>query len=230
MPPTALARTSHSTIVSAPGSGADRLHPTVVPPPVGRFHAGRRVDNRPESLPQWRVSSTSSEVAIAVGRLLGGTAAVGDQTAEVLTTSHVVRVILDGPHSISTEMRLWGPKGVLHHCDGARFLTPAKVQGTPCGCPDSAKERVALAKVLRAPQPETTVTFRLADHYSLGWFEFSSPSRMLADEAGDIRTKLSSVVGEALCELSLDLVTVTVAGSADVSFRRPRLNVIGPWS
>ena len=147
-----------------------------------------------------------------------------------MTGSPAVRVVLDGARSVSIEMRLWGPKGLVHHCDGALLLSPAEVRGAPCGCPGSSEERVALAKVLQAPQPETTVTFRLAEHYGLGRFEFSSPSRMLADEACEVRAQLSGIAGEALCELALELVTVTVAGGIEVSFRKPTLKVIGPWN
>ncbi|MFJ4680676.1 hypothetical protein [Kitasatospora sp. NPDC088783] len=196
---------------------------------VGRFHTGRRTDNRPESLPNWRVSSTTPETAAAVSQLLGGTQA-DDWAQGVVTGSPAVRIVLDGAGSVVTEMRLWGPKGLVHHCDGALFLSPAEVRGAPCGCPSSSEERAALAKMLKAPQPETTVTFRLAGHYGLGRFEFSSPSRMLADETPEIRAQLAGFVGEALCELALELVTVTVAGNVELSFRKPTLKVIGPWS
>jgi hypothetical protein len=203
--------------------------PTPDSPVVGRFHTGRRIDNRPESLPNWLVSTTTPETAAAVSQLLGGTP-VDDWAQGVVTGSPAVRVILDGARSVATEMRLWGPKGLVHHCDGALFLSPTEVQGDPCGCPSSSEERAALARMLKAPQPTTTVTFRLAEHYDLGRFEFSSPSRLLADEAGDIRAQLSGIAGEALCELALELVTVTVAGGVEVSFRRPTLKVIGAWS
>ncbi|MFJ5882933.1 hypothetical protein [Kitasatospora cineracea] len=195
---------------------------------MGRFHAGRRIGNRPESLPNWRVSTTTPEIAAAVSHLLGGTSA-DDCVDEVVTGSPAVRIVLDGACSVTTEMRLWGPKGVVHHCDGALFLSPAKVRGNPCGCPASSEERAALAKALKAPQPTTTVTFRLAERYGLGRFEFSSPSRMLADEACEIRARLSALTGEVLCELALELVTVTVAGGAEVSFRKPTLKIIKPW-
>ncbi|MEU9129236.1 hypothetical protein AB0D08_14215 [Kitasatospora sp. NPDC048540] len=196
---------------------------------VGRFHTGRRTDNRPESLPNWRVSTVTPDTGVAVARLLGG-APADDWAQGVVTGSPAVRIVLDGARSVSTEMRLWGPKGLVHHCDGALFLSPTEVRGAPCGCPDSSEERVALAKMLQAPQPETAVTFRLAEDYGLGRFQFSSPSRMIADEAGEIRAQLSGITGEALCELALELVTVTVAGGVEVSFRRPTLKVIGPWS
>ncbi|MFJ9775596.1 hypothetical protein ACIRVF_30855 [Kitasatospora sp. NPDC101157] len=196
---------------------------------VGRFHTGRRIDNRPESLPNWRVSATTSETAAAISQLLGG-ATADDWTQGVVTGSPAVRVVLDGADSVTTELRLWGPKGLVHHCDGVLFLSPTEVQGTPCGCPESSEERAALAKKLRAPQPATTVVFRLAGRYDLGRFEFSSPSRLLADAAVKTRTQLAGIAGEALCELALELVTVTVGGGVEVSYRKPTLTVLGPWS
>ncbi|MFI1865688.1 hypothetical protein [Streptomyces jumonjinensis] len=54
-----------------------------------------------------------------------------------------------------------------------------------------------------------------------------SPSRLLADDAPEIRSQLSSITGEALGGLSLDLVTVS--GGVEVSFRKPSLKIIGPW-
>ncbi|MER5638328.1 hypothetical protein ABT095_15370 [Kitasatospora sp. NPDC002227] len=196
---------------------------------VGRFHTGRRIDNRPESLPNWRVSTTTPETAAAISQLLGGTTA-DDWAQGVVTGSPAVRVVLDGVDSVTTELRLWGPQGLVHHCDGALFLSPTEVQGTPCGCPESSEERAALAKKLRAPQPATTVVFRLAGRYDLGRFEFSSPSRILADAAVTTRAQLAGIAGEALCELALELVTVTVGGGVEVSYRKPTLTVLGPWS
>lgn len=227
---TATARKYYLTSPTAPTVGTDDQRAAPDAPPAGRFHMGRRIDNRPESLPHWRVTSPNMETATAVAQLLGGSAIPNDKAVEVLTTAPVVRIVLDGVRSVTTEMRLWGPKGLVHHCDGTLFLSPTDARGNPCGCPSSSEERAKLAKMLKAPQPETTVNFRLAEYYDLGRFGFSSPSRLLADEAPEIRAQLAAITGEALCELALELVTVTVAGGAEVSFRRPTLKVIGPWS
>ncbi|MFF2657671.1 hypothetical protein ACFVUH_09950 [Kitasatospora sp. NPDC058032] len=230
MPATALVRNSPITTASAPVLGADDQRAAIEPPPVGQFHSGRRVDNRPESLPCWRVSVPTVDTAAGVAQSLGGSAVPSGENVDVLTTSPTVRIVLDGSRCVVTEMHLWGPRGLVHHCDGVLFLSPTEVRGNPCGCPTSSPERAMLAKKLQAPQPKTTVTFRLADHYGLGRFEFSSPSRMLADESSEIRSQLSRITGEALCELALELVTITVSSGVDVSFRRPALKVIGPWS
>ena len=179
---------------------------------------------------EWRVSDLTAESAATVAQLLGGTPVPGDRDVEVLTSSSRVRIVLEGAQSVATEMRLWGPQGLVHHCDGILFLSPSAVEGTPCGCPKSSDERALLAKKLQAPNPVTSVSFRLAECYGIGRFEFSSPSRILADAAPEIRNQLSRISGEALCELALELVTVAVSGGVEVSYRMPTLSVLGPWS
>ncbi|GAA3056355.1 hypothetical protein GCM10020229_80150 [Kitasatospora albolonga] len=195
---------------------------------AGRFHSGRRVGNCPESLATWRVCGTSGEMTSAVAGLLGGVPQTTGDGTEVVTSSASVRVVLAGAPAVATELRLWGTKGLEHHCDGVLFLSPASRRGTPCGCPASPAGRAELARSLRAPQPDTTVTFRLADAYGLGEFVFSSPSQLLADDTPGIRERLGEIGGETLAELAIELVTVALGG-VEVSFRKTTLTVIGPW-
>ncbi|BAJ29919.1 MULTISPECIES: hypothetical protein [Kitasatospora] len=199
------------------------LWPTA--PTTGRFYTGRRKENRPESLPSWRLSDTTAETASAVALVLGGLPTLDDGQADLVTRSAVLPVVLDSPAAVSTELRLWGPKGLVHHCDGTLFLSPSDLRGMPCGCPVSAGERSALAKRLQAPQPETTVSFRLAGHPELGRFEFRSPSRLFADSAAEVRSRLVGATGDTICRLALELVTVLVSGGAELSFRAPRLAI-----
>ncbi|MEV7777723.1 hypothetical protein [Kitasatospora sp. NPDC088351] len=228
MPITAVARNPHVTIPSAPVHGAREQCAVATPPPAGQFHTGRRVGNRPESLPNWRLTDTTEEIAEAVARAFGGVPMTDGALADLITTSPVLPIVLDSADSVTTQFRLWGPKGLIHHCDGERFLSPSDRHGTVCGCPTAPDERAALAKALQAPQPDTTVSFRLAGHRYLGRFEFRSPSRLFADSAAEVRAQLAEAVGETRCELALELITVPATGGIELSFRTPRLTVVRP--
>ncbi|MFF4531424.1 hypothetical protein ACFY1P_19400 [Streptomyces sp. NPDC001407] len=192
---------------------------------AGYFHCGRLVNNRPQSLPGWRITTGDAEVAKEVARLMGGLPEEWDSSCgdylEVLTSAARTCVIIEGPSALTTEMRLWKRSQLVHHCDGTSLLSPEELQGYPCGCPPTMAERKAAAKAFRGPQPITSLTFRLADAPSLGLFLLRSMSWKLAEDACGALETLGRASGPALAELCLDLVELTTSGGRTVAYRKP---------
>ncbi|MFI2242390.1 recombination directionality factor [Streptomyces chrestomyceticus] len=200
---------------------------------AGRFRSGRMVGNRPESLPTWRVTAGDPKVAEAVAQLMGGTPAEwetsGEDHNEVITTSDSVLVVIDGVKALTADMKLWGRSGLIHHCDGVESLLDED-RGEPCGCPALMEDRKAQAKLGRGPQPNVNLVFRLAEDYELGKFRFQSTSWKLAEVVHEIENDLSAHDGEVLASLSLELVEFTTKAGRDVSYRKPVIKVLKPWS
>ena len=86
---------------------------------VGWFRSGRLAYNRPESLSSWRVITGCSEVASKVAKYLGGQPQgdLGEDCVEVLTETSRVPIFLAGSCAIRLEMKQWGVKEIVHHCD-----------------------------------------------------------------------------------------------------------------
>ncbi|MEU6633830.1 hypothetical protein ABZ905_37010 [Streptomyces parvus] len=201
---------------------------------AGRFRSGRQVGNRPEALATWRVTMADPAVADAVSKLMGGSPGEwetsGEDFNEVLTETDKVLIVIDGPGALTADMKLWGRSGLIHHCDGVEFLSPEEDAGTACGCPPLMEDRKAFAKSGRGPQPNTNLVFRLAEDYDLGKFRMLSTSWKLAEVVHEIDASLRQYKGEVLAELSLELVEFTTKTGRDVSYRKPVVKVIKPWS
>jgi hypothetical protein len=197
---------------------------------VGRFHSGRSVNNVPESLSTWRISTGDPTVAEAVSILFGGTPVETDSTSEnyidVLSETDKVLIVIDGPDAISADMKLWNRSQLVHHCDGVEFLSPEEDAGKRCGCPPLFAERKAAAKAFRGPSPSINIRFRLADDYDLGEFRFQSGAWTLAEVLHEVENALSRIDGEALAELSLELVEYTTKAGRAVSYRKPVIKVL----
>src|SRR5690606_11528320 len=91
---------------------------------VGRFRSGYQVDNRPQSLGAWRVTTGDPEVAARVHELFGGDSpqewdAKGEDILEVFTAAAEVDVILEGASAIRQRMVLRNMNGeVIRAGDG----------------------------------------------------------------------------------------------------------------
>ncbi|GGR71283.1 hypothetical protein GCM10010252_06990 [Streptomyces aureoverticillatus] len=201
---------------------------------VGRFHAGRLVNGVPEQLSEWKVTTGDPEVAAAVAQLMGGQPEETDSTSEnfieVLTSQSKVKIVLSGADAVTSDMKLWNGSNLIHHCDGVEYLSPDEDRGKSCGCPALMEDRKAAAKSKRGPAPSIAVTFRLAEDYDLGLFRFQTGSWKLAETLHEIGNALDKVNGEALAELSLELVEYTTKKGRDVSYRKPVIRVLKSWN
>ena len=198
---------------------------------VGTFHLGRSLDNRPEALASWRVTTGSSPVAAHIGAILGGRpescpAGIDTDAVEVLTSSARVRVILDGPDAVQFSMRRWGRTGLLHHCDGTRLLSTDDSAGQPCGCPATFEERKARAKAGLGPQPSTTVSFRLAGATHLGVFQFGSRSWHFAKSVPSMRATLGAIPGASIWDLSITRIEHGSRSGAVYTYTAPTLQAL----
>jgi hypothetical protein len=203
---------------------------------VARFYMGRQVDNQPEALSEWRVMTAEPGTAQAIAQLFGGqpveTDSSADKFIEVLTTSAKIPVILDGPKAISSDMKLWNRGKLVHHCDGVDFLSHAdeKRIGTACGCPTLFAERKQAARDYMGPAPAINVRFRLADDPDLGVCHFQTTSWTLAEVLHEHDDALRRIGGEALGELSIELVEYTTKKGRHVEYLKPVLKVVKSWN
>lgn len=201
---------------------------------VGQFHSGMMVDGKPLSLAEWRFSTGDRAIADAVSQLFGGVAEETDSANEnfiqVLTERETIPVVLSGPSAIHSDMKLWNRSKLIHHCDGVDFLSPDDKAGKPCGCPSLFAERKQAAKDYMGPSPAITVRFRLADDYDLGEFKFKTGSWTMAEVLHEYDNALSRVDGEALCELTLELVEYVTKAGRNVSYRKPVIKVLKSYS
>lgn len=200
---------------------------------VGRFHGGKQENGLPVALGEWRVTTGDPDVAAAIARLMGGQPEETDSTSEnfieILTAQSKIKVVLSGSEAVTSDMKLWNGSALIHHCDGVEFLSPDEDRGKACGCPALMEDRKAAAKSKRGPVPSIAVTFRLAEDYDLGLFKFQTGSWKLAETLHEIGNALDKVGGEALAELSLELVEYTTKKGRDVSYRKPVIKVLKSW-
>jgi len=156
---------------------------------VGRFRSGYQVDNRPQSLGAWRVTTGDPEVAARVHELFGGDSpqewdAKGEDILEVFTAAAEVDVILEGASAIRQRMVLRNMNGeVIRAGDGETLDYPEEVAGQPDPqAGQSFAERKEAARVGIGAKPETDIFFRLAADPDLGKFRFHSGSWSLAGD------------------------------------------------
>lgn len=204
---------------------------------VGRFRSGYQINNRPASLEKWRVTTGDPDVAARITELLGGDPAQswdteGEDNLEVFTEAEMVRVILDSPSAIRSEMVLWGRSSAIRRCDGVEQQgvdadDPAR--GQPCACPAAFADRKDAAKKGTGCQPSITVYFRLLDDPDLGRFKFTSGSWSLVRDlhATDVERQLTELGGPAIASLRLEVVEYG-EGRDKRRFIKPVIDILGP--
>ncbi|MGI5436395.1 hypothetical protein ACQEV4_02580 [Streptomyces shenzhenensis] len=194
---------------------------------AGWFRFGRLVDTRPQALSSWRVTTHNSQAAAAITRLLGGLPEEWQTKSadryEVLTDTSNVRIVLDGPHCITNDMKKWSINGLSHHCDGQQFLSPHRVKGDPCGCPDSVEERKERARSRLGPQPNSEIVFRIDEIPNLGYFRMHSISWKFAESVALILNLMNSTRDKLACALSLVVVELKSATGGTATCRQPLL-------
>ncbi|MFB7665645.1 hypothetical protein ACFC1R_17095 [Kitasatospora sp. NPDC056138] len=199
---------------------------------VGRFLMGKSVDNMPMALSRWRISTNNPGTAETVARLFGGTPEEIENDAEKVisidTDRAAMPVVLDGLSAVYGDWKLWNRSKLVHHCDGAKFLSPENKVGQPCGCPPLLAERRQAAKDFRGPSPSITIRFRLADDYELGVFKFQTGMWAMEEQLPNIKKLLENIDGDALCSLEMERVDFVTKKGRNVCYYKPVLRVLGP--
>jgi hypothetical protein len=197
---------------------------------VGWFHAGRFRGQRPEGLRRWRITSAHLGVIERLKGVFGGEVEESKDAdsypMELLTVAERIEIIVEDVESLNTEMLMWGRSGVLHHCDGARFLSPHEKVGDPCGCPASLGERRSHANAGTGPQPSTEIRFCVAQLPDLGEFGFRSSSWEFMESADAIKAGISVENAETLCELSLEPVEFKMRSGQVVAGVAPAIRAV----
>ncbi|MCX5423169.1 hypothetical protein [Streptomyces sp. NBC_00078] len=197
---------------------------------AGRFHAGRFRGHRPEGLRRWRITSAHLGVIERLEGIFGGE--VGESkgadscSMELLTAAERIEIIIEDVESLNTEMLMWGRSGVLHHCDGVRFLSPREKVGDFCGCPAPLDERRSHANAGTGPQPSTEIRFRVAQLPDLGEFGFRSSSWEFMESADVVKAGIPLGSVKTLCELSLEPVEFKMRSGQVVAGVAPSIRAV----
>ncbi|MFE5093251.1 hypothetical protein ACFRCI_23540 [Streptomyces sp. NPDC056638] len=212
---------------------------------VGRFRSGRLVGKQPESLNDWRVTTGDPVVAAKISELLGGVSEEWDtekeDNLEILTNSASVDIIIESSDSLDASMKLFGMSGLVHHCDGVKYLSPDEDKGEPCGCPAAFQDRKDKAKTGRGPKPSVDLTFKLADAPELGLFRFNSGSWELVKVLHNVIADIDKAGGREYADddtvtvkgsavratLAIENVSYTTKAGRDVSYNKPVIKVTG---
>ncbi|MEV6668716.1 hypothetical protein [Streptomyces sp. NPDC051162] len=200
----------------------------------GDFDFGRVIDGKLHSQPVWRLITASARAAEGVASLFGvepqRRPVNGSEQLEVVSQEAGLQVAIDGPESLTTQMKSWDSRGLAHHCDGRVFLSPASRARRSCGCPSLMEERKARARLGHGPQPITTLLLRLTGGPDLGLFRFRSSSWRFAETVEEIRTQLADLRGPSLCDLAVEAVEFTTSNGRSVCYQKPAVRVLGPWT
>jgi hypothetical protein len=237
-------------IWDADPDAAPKERPSFADDVAGRFRSGRllKIDGKdvPDSLNEWRVTTGDPSVAAKVADLLGGEVEEWETDKEdnlqILTTSSTVRIIIE-PDGVDASFKQFMPgAGLIHHCDGFKFLSPEEDRGTSCGCPSLIAERKLRATQMRGPKPSVDVTFRLADAPDLGKFRFNSGGWKLVEALGPLFRDLdkygnagdeeSGVEGVPVrATLTIENVRYTPQkgprAGQEVSYNKPVIKILG---
>jgi hypothetical protein len=187
---------------------------------IGCFFYTTLIRNRPRTLRTWRVTATGAGTARRIAQLLGGHPQQnpGDNSAEVITASTAVNVLLD-PHMLGIRWQRIGEQT----CDGA-----VRSNGQPCACPSNLAQRRAGAKHGDGCTPGVSICFRLQNDPALGMFGVLSEDWSFAETVIDARAALQRV-GQSRTAARLDLLRTqhTLPSGRALSYTRPALTLLG---
>lgn len=199
---------------------------------AGRFRSGYQINNRPASLPEWRVTTVDHDVAARVIELLGAShdepqewETKGDDVYEVFTKAKKVDVILNGISAIDARMVVWTRGADRLFVCGGKVYEPEKSEPYVCEDGDytTKAEHDEQGHVC---EPLIKVRFRLADDPDLGLFEFQTGAWSLASVIGNVLYDLQAVEGPALASLALEPTEFTREGQK-VKFTKPVISIKG---
>ncbi|WP_424936642.1 MULTISPECIES: hypothetical protein [Bacteria] len=182
---------------------------------VGRFRSGHMIDDRPQALDEWRMTTGDPDVAAKIHELLGGDepqewASKGEDNIEVFTASTEVDIVIEKASDLRQRMVLWGRSGKpIYVSDGEHILDE---QGHPTDERDpdadlTFAERKAKKDI--GAIPDIDLFFRLADEPDLGVFKFKTGSWGFASDLAynGVDEKLEAAEGPVAATLKLSPVS-----------------------
>lgn len=200
---------------------------------VGRFRAGQQINGKPHALQEWRVTTSDPDVADRIAELLGGTPEDWEtksaQNIEVLTSAHEVRIILEAPRGVHTDLGVKGGDGkLIRRCDGVTQLgcsddDPAK--GKDCQCPEDYQGRKAAADKGWGCSPNIAIYFVLEEDSGLGKFAFYSQSWNFAKELVAVEEELESLTGPIAATFGLEVISFTAKDGTPIRYTKPYLKL-----
>lgn len=204
---------------------------------VGQIDLGFPALGEASGEPCWHIATSSWTSANAISAAIGGTARPYGRApgleVQVVTEGGSLCILLEGPESVSFRMARHGGRGAAHTCDGQRFLEPASLAGTACGCPPTLTARRAAALRGLGPKPDIELVFRLHAAPELGLFRLTTSSWDFAGDSLRALEVLREIPSPVLCRLGIEVVEFSSPDGVEVSYRRPTLVVADaagpPW-
>lgn len=177
----------------------------------------------------WLLTTKSREVAERVSDLYQGevvcAASGGDLHTRKLHAEGIA-VIVAGLANVRPRLALENERGLVHACDGTRYLPPMLDEGAPCGCPDNPFERRAAARSGAGPRPDARLDFCLAAAPGLGEFSFRSSAWQFYESLESVSHKMERTAGPVQMELVLREQRLATRSGLDVSFTYPEVHAV----
>ncbi|WP_399013136.1 hypothetical protein [Streptomyces sp. FIT100] len=196
---------------------------------VGQITADEGRTGRRAGLWSWLLTTESREVAECVSELYQGEAvgaAPGGDLHVRKLHSRGIAVIVASAADVRHRLALEKEGGLVHACDGSRFLPPMLDEGKPCGCPDDPFERKAAARSGAGPRPDARLVFCLAAAPELGELSFQSSAWQLYESLESLSHKVERTGGPAQMELVLREQRLATRSGLDVSFSYPEVHTV----
>jgi hypothetical protein len=181
------------------------------------------VDGKLLTRPVWRLLTVSPHAAQRIASALGAEPqrrlANGSEQFEVVAEEARIRVVIENPGRLTTQMKLWDSRGLAHHCDGHAYLSPGRRCRSPLRVPARHRAQGSGQGWPRAASSHDS-SDRLAGCPDVGSFRFRSSSWRFAEAVQRIRTQLAAVGDPALCELEIQTVEFTTQNGRPLGAQR----------
>ncbi|MEW2134328.1 hypothetical protein [Streptomyces sp. NPDC005435] len=194
---------------------------------VGQITAEEWRTGRLGALRAWLLTTKSRAVAERVAELYQGetarAASGGDLQARKLRAESIA-VIVANKTRVRRRLTLQNERGLVHACNGSRFLPPMPDEGEVCGCPDDPFERKAAARSGAGPRPDGRLVFCLAAAPELGEFSFKSSTWQFYESLESASREVERTDGPVQMELVLREQRLATRSGLDVSFTYPEVH------
>ncbi|MFD5254696.1 hypothetical protein ACFWM5_17870 [Streptomyces bobili] len=196
---------------------------------VGQITAEEWRVGRPAGRRSWLLTAKNKEVAGRVSDLYQGEAVCGASGGDLYTRklhAEGIVVLVAGVANVKPRLTLENERGLVHACDGTRYLPPMVDEGAPCGCPDNPFERRAAARSGAGPRPDARLVFCLAAAPKLGEFSFRSSAWHFYESLESVSHEVERTAGPVQMELVLREQRLATRSGLDVSFTYPEVRSV----